>query len=197
MRRELRAIETKLTCERRVPLYDDLWFWDRAVGLACQAASGDVVRVFVYRTPGSAAASAAEQGVGEGQAVIVDDRLLISGERTLVEAIGEDVERLPAASQHVDDSDLAPEEDDATFCVRAVAAHAMSTVEGDAEPASDISDLDSLYPGYATRVQEVDDEIGRSSLATLQAKDALAFESGVSRLGPATKAMCTTKDGGS
>jgi hypothetical protein len=198
MRQDLRAIETRMTCERRVRLHDDVWFWDRAVGIVCQGESGAVARAFVYRTPGSAEASAIEQGVDQDSAVVIDDRLLISGDRVLVEAIHEQIPDQPGVRRSVqDDADLDPVQDDVTFCARAVAAHAVGAAEGDVEPASDVADLDSLYPGYAARVAEVDDEIRRSSLARLLEQDALAFEGGLSRLGPATKAMCARRVNGS
>ena len=68
---------------------DDIWFFDRAVGLLWEVNGGDVVKVLVYRTQGSGLKAASEEGV-----------------------------RMTA------------EEEDLTFCVRAVAAHALQTLEG-------------------------------------------------------------------
>ncbi|MFI5428290.1 hypothetical protein ACHMWU_17880 [Aeromicrobium sp. UC242_57] len=165
---EARLLEEQLRCKKVVHLVDDIWFWDRAVGFVCESNDGTVVRAFVYQTPGSAMKSASEQAQGNGMAVAADDRLLISGDEDTLNTLSRNLPNLPKAqTRSLRGTAPTPAEEDAAFCVRAVSAHAMLTIEGDSESASDIADLDSVYPGYAERVAAVDREIADLALQAL------------------------------
>lgn len=192
MHDELRRVEDGVDCTRRVRLDDDPWFWDRAIGFVCDVGDGDTVRAFVYRTPGSAAVAAREQGATDGAATIVADRLLVSGHAATVRRLGAAFPDLPdPVTGDVAARDLSPAEEDATFCVRAVSAHAMLTIDGGREPSEDVADLDVLYPGYADLVTAVDRQIVQQRLVRRWADDPLGQERAVSRLGPRIKTFCT------
>lgn len=189
---ELGRIDRRLDCTRRVRLHDDLWFWDSAVGLECEIGAGRTVRAFVYRTAGSASVAAREQGLADGDVAIVGDRLLVTGHAATLRRLARASVDLPApVTGEVEAEAMGPAEEDATFCVRAVSAHAMLTIEGGREPRDDIADLDALYPGYADVVTDVDREIVRRGLVRRWRDDQLSLERALSRLGPRIKRFCT------
>jgi hypothetical protein len=71
----------RLDCERSAIYYDDLYFWDRAVGAECERSEDEWTTILVYATAGSPRTGLArsEITVNRKYPALVSENVLVTG----------------------------------------------------------------------------------------------------------------------
>lgn len=198
MRERVKSVVAHMECERTFTVHDDMYFWDRAVGAACEHADGSVGSVMVYRHGGSVAAVLQDWkgAISKDEPALVSDHVLVMTNRAEMESIADAVPGLGETMTQVPPApSLTAEQQAIGMCIGFVASNLAAYAAGDPEPASDVAELDSTYPGYEQWVSQLHESSQMENLMGLQEEDPAAFEPALSRFGPEAKENCAAAVG--
>lgn len=192
MRSRLAAVDDLLTCDRRLEMVDDMYFWDRAVGVTCNRQGQEPTVVEIFQHPGSVDASLSEWAINESTPALVASHTAVVGPPEVLDEIRRRHPSLDVVltSPPQPERGLTLEQQRITDCLGYVASHLSAAAAGTPEPESDVTQLDATFPGYRALVGRLDRSPLAKDLKGLESADPQAFEAKMTKLAPTSKQAC-------
>lgn len=184
-----------LKCEQVLPVYDDIYNWDRAVGADCIHKDSSITSILVYQTSGSpnTAVQAWDGMLGDDVLAIISSHLLITGQSNVITDLSEKLTEIGSIIREVPSPPPPDTVHDAIgMCSAFVASHIAAFAAKTPEPERDIAELDNIFPGYRRWITELDESGRIDPLIGLEDRDSAGFESELSKFGPETKKFCNS-----
>lgn len=183
------SLSRRLNCDRRVEVYADLSFFDRARGLDCIRPDGRAVIVRAYAHASTVGRVIQEWGptFGAGRAWTRGDNWVVFGPRSQIEAVanshGGSRPSTVVPAVETDPADAARD-----TCVSFVAGAASQDIDNEAAFERDATTIDETYPGASDAVRRI-----VSTLLRARLKSAPDYEvaAALSRFGDVIRSVCT------